>query len=93
LEYIIQTESKSELDDITHNFFGTYKAHGPGLYEESSQQSLIDFFATLENYIPPNMVAVVPPQDPHIQALGEVRKEENHTLQCLREMRNKLNSS
>lgn len=93
LEYIIQTESHSELDDITHKFFGTYKAHGPERYDEASEQSLIDIFAALENYIPPNMVAVVPPQDAHIQALEEMRKEANHTLQCLREMRNQLNSS
>jgi hypothetical protein len=83
LESIVQTKSHDELDKLTNNFFDTYKAHGTQRYDEESEKSLIDFFAALDNYIPPNMVPVVPPQAAHIQALDEVKKRANLTLAVL----------
>ncbi|KAJ5966761.1 hypothetical protein N7501_003009 [Penicillium viridicatum] len=83
LENIIKTESHNELDKLTNTFLDTYKVHGTERYDEASEKSLIDFFAVLDNYIPPNMVAVVTPQASHIQSLDEVKRRANHTLAVL----------
>jgi hypothetical protein len=83
LENIIKTESHNELDKLTNKFLDTYKVHGTERYDEASEKSLIDFFAVLDNYIPPNMVAVVTPQASHIQSLDEVKRRANHTLAVL----------
>ncbi|EAW17300.1 uncharacterized protein NFIA_072140 [Aspergillus fischeri NRRL 181] len=83
LESIIQTGSHNELDELTNKFFETYKAHGTERYDEASEKTLSNFFAALDNYIPPNMAAVISPQASHIHSLDEVTTRANRTLAVL----------
>ena len=83
LEAITRTESHTALSELTSSFFDAYRAHGTDRYDEASENTLIDFFAALDNYIPPEMALIMPAQSGHIQALDEVKERARRTLAVL----------
>lgn len=83
LEFITKAETHDTLDLLANQFFEAYKAHGDERFSPETEGTLMDFFGDLDNYLPPNMVAVVTPHAGHIHALDEVKKRANHTLAVL----------
>ncbi|KAM3064906.1 hypothetical protein ACMFMG_011268 [Clarireedia jacksonii] len=82
LEEILVAKDHESVDRLAQKFLDTYKEHASERYPEGSEKTLMDLFAVMDNYAPPDMAEQMSGSG-QISDLDEVKKFAQKTLAIL----------